>query len=237
MQIIPVIDIKDGQAVLAKQGDRNNYQALSTPLCASSDINTVINAYLSIWPFTQFYIADLNALMGTGNNNSLINSTFIRFPQLNFIIDCGQLNRFFSPVRTTQYTAIISTESVDMHTLTKINQQANEFILSLDFSAQDTPLGDTSLYTVSHLWPKKLIIMSLGLVGSKNGPDFLKLKRYVTDYPEHNIIAAGGIRDSTDLKQLKAIGIKQALVATALHNGKLMTNDMNELRNENLITL
>lgn len=95
MQIIPVIDIKDGQAVLAKQGDRHNYQALSTSLCASSNINDVIEAYLSIWPFTQFYIADLNALMEAGNNDSLINSTFICFPQLNFIIDCGQLNRFF----------------------------------------------------------------------------------------------------------------------------------------------
>ncbi len=226
MQIIPVIDIKDGQAVLAKQGDRDNYQALSTPLCASSDINDVIEAYLSIWPFTQFYIADLNALMGTGNNNSLINRTFIRFPQLDFIIDCGQLNRFFLPVRATQYTAIIGTESIDMHTLTKINQQ---FILSLDFSAQDTPMGNTSLYTASHLWPKELIIMTLSLVGSQSGPDFLKLKHYFTTYPEHNIIAAGGIRGSTDLKQLKTIGIKQALVATALHNGKLTTNDINNL--------
>lgn len=231
MQIIPVIDIKDGQAVLAKQGDRDNYQALSTSLSASSDINDVIEAYLSIWPFTQFYIADLNALMETGNNNSLINRTFIRFPQLNFIIDCGQLNHFFLPVRATQYTAIIGTESVDMQMLTKISQQAAKFILSLDFSGSDTPMGDADLYTASHLWPKKLIIMTLGLVGSKSGPNFLKLKHYYATYPEHNIIAAGGIRGSSDLKQLKTIGIKQALVATALHNGKLTTNDINNLRN------
>ncbi len=230
MQIIPVIDIKDGQAVLAKQGDRQHYQALSTPLCASSDINAVIKAYLSIWPFTQFYIADLNALMGTGNNNSLINRTFIRFPQLNFIIDCGQLNHHFLPIRATQHTNIVGTESITTRSLTKIKQQTDRFILSLDFLGQDTPIGEANLYTATHLWPKNLIIMTLGLVGSQQGPNFSQLQHYCASYPEHNTIAAGGIRDSNDLKKLQAIGIRQALVATALHTKKLTRQDIRNLR-------
>ena len=93
MQIIPVIDIKSGHAVLAKQGDRNNYLPLSTPLCDSSQVEDVINAYLQLYPFTRIYIADLDALMGLGNNQDLINDLFIHYPQLNFMIDSGSLKK------------------------------------------------------------------------------------------------------------------------------------------------
>jgi phosphoribosylformimino-5-aminoimidazole carboxamide ribotide isomerase len=78
MQIIPVIDIKAGEVVLASQGQRDSYLPLSTPLCRSSQIDAVINAYLSIEEFSHVYIADLDALMKTGNNYSLINSLFRR---------------------------------------------------------------------------------------------------------------------------------------------------------------
>jgi phosphoribosylformimino-5-aminoimidazole carboxamide ribotide isomerase len=36
--------------------------------------------------------------------------------------------------------------------------------------------------------------MTLGLVGKDNGPDFKKLQYYSNTYPQHNFMAAGGIR-------------------------------------------
>ncbi|NOQ14442.1 MAG: nickel transporter [Methyloprofundus sp.] len=226
MQIIPVIDIKAGCAVLAQQGERKNYQALSTPLCTSSQLNDVIDAYLSLYAFAQIYIADLDALMQTGNNQKLIYSAIIHYPQLNFIIDCGSFQAYDT---ASNVTPIIGTESVDKHTLKDIKQQTNDFILSLDFCAQNKPMGDSALYQSPHLWPKQLIIMTLALVGKNNGPDLKKLQHYYNDYPEYNFIAAGGIRHRQDLIQLKKIGIQQALVASALHNGTLTATDIRQL--------
>jgi len=223
LQIIPVIDIKAGRAVLARQGDRQNYQPLSTPLCSSSQLDDVINAYLSVYSFSQIYIADLDALMGTGSNQSLIDSVVTYYPELNFLVDCGSLNPHD---KTTGYKPIIGTESINRQTLIDIKQHTNDFILSLDFCAQDRPMGDLVLYESPALWPKDLIIMTLGLVGKNSGPDLAKLQYYCNSYPEHDFIAAGGVRHLQDLIQLKEIGIQQALVASALHNGTLTTADI-----------
>ena len=231
LQIIPVIDIKAGHAVLASLGERQNYQPLSTPLCTSSQLEAVINAYLGLYPFTQIYIADLDAIMGVGDNQSLINSIVSQYPELNFMVDCGI---FITHDTTPNYQSIIGTESVDKKTLQSIKQQTDNFILSLDFCAQDKPMGDATLYNSPSLWPKQLIIMNLSLVGKNSGPDLVKLKHYRCSYPEHNFIAAGGIRHKQDLVQLKKLGIQHSLIASALHNGILSTTDIKQIFSESM---
>ena len=218
MKIIPVIDIKSGHAVLAKQGQRKKYQPLSTPLCPFSEPSAVIEAYLAIWNFKTIYIADLDSLMGTGNNTACINSIFKAFPDINFIIDCGVIAPNYEPLKSTQHTPILGTESFDS---TTINALDKDFILSLDFSTANLEIGQSELYNTPELWPKSLIIMTLALVGKNCGADFQKIKHYIQHYPRHNFIAAGGIRDLNDLIQLKNLGIQQALVATALHNKQI----------------
>ncbi|MDF1582653.1 MAG: HisA/HisF-related TIM barrel protein [Methyloprofundus sp.] len=230
MQIIPVIDIKAGQAVLAKQGNRKNYLPLSTNLCHSSQVDDVINAYLGVFPFTRMYIADLDALMGLGNNQYLINALFTRYPQLSFMVDSGSLKTPYTPLRNQQLTTIIGTESITTKTLAQEQQLKTDFILSLDFNSEHAIMGDAILYASPALWPKALIIMTLGLVGKNNGPDLEKLQYYCSTYPQHNFIAAGGIRHYEDLLQLKKLGIQQALIASALHNKKLTTQNIEQLQ-------
>lgn len=232
LQIVPVIDIKAGQVVLAKQGQRHCYRPLSTPLCQSSQIDDVINAYLNVYCFTRIYIADLDALMNTGNNHDLINKLFNRYPEINFMIDSGSVQPLYTPSLRQQFTPIIATESIVEQDLIKLKQQTENFILSLDFSSQDTPMGDSCLYSSPRLWPKQLILMTLGLVGKNSGPDLIKLAHYRQAYPQHEFIAAGGIRDIKDLLQLKTIGIKTALVASALHHGKLSSEDIQQLNSQ-----
>ncbi|OQK18355.1 hypothetical protein AU255_11220 [Methyloprofundus sedimenti] len=229
MQIIPVIDIKAGQVVLARQGQRHNYQPLSTPLCRSSQIDDVLDAYLNVSSFTSIYIADLDALMNAGNNHALINSLFSRYPYLNFIIDSGSAKPLYRPPHTQQFTPVIATESIVKQDLAKLKQDSDNFILSLDFSAQDTQMGERHLYKSPDLWPKRLILMTLGLVGKNSGPDLIKLADYHHNYPEHDFIAAGGVRHVKDLLQLKKIGIEIALVASALHNRSLTSRDIEQL--------
>jgi len=53
MKIIPVIDLKDGVVVHAKQGHREHYQPINTDLCKSSDIFQVIEhswVFMSLIP-------------------------------------------------------------------------------------------------------------------------------------------------------------------------------------------
>lgn len=229
MQIIPVIDIKSGHVVLAKLGQRHQYQPLATPLCQSSHISDVIEAYLSIHTFTRFYIADLDAIMGTGDNQSLINAVFHRFPDLQFMIDDGYPNTAYTLAQYQQLTPVIGTESISMQDLSSLHTSKKDFILSLDFSAQQQQMGAAKLYENTGLWPQKIIIMTLARVGANRGPDLTKLKHFCHQYPLHTIIAAGGIRHYQDLLQLQQLGITTALVSSALHNGSLTPADIKKL--------
>ncbi|MDC9729210.1 MAG: HisA/HisF-related TIM barrel protein [Methyloprofundus sp.] len=218
MQIIPVIDIKSGHAVLAKQGQRKNYQPLSTALCSFSEPAAVIEAYLNIWNFKTLYIADIDSLMGTGNNTACINTLFKTFPEIEFMVDCGVIKPNYQPLKNTQHIPVLGTESFDSSALKSLEKN---FILSLDFATDNLEMGKSILYNSPELWPKKLIIMTLALVGKNCGADLQKIKHYLQHYPNHNFIAAGGIRDLNDVMQLKNLGIQQALVASALHNRQI----------------
>lgn len=73
MEIIPVIDLKNGVVVAAQKGKRDNYQPIQSLLCQSSTIESVVEGFLSINAFKIIYIADLDAITKSGNNQQLIN--------------------------------------------------------------------------------------------------------------------------------------------------------------------
>jgi phosphoribosylformimino-5-aminoimidazole carboxamide ribotide isomerase len=225
MQIIPVIDLKDQQVVLAKSGDRQNYQPVSTSLCPSSDVFDVIHQFLNLYPFPQFYIADLDAIVRQGCHDELIDSVVHQFPDIIFWIDNGlKLADYKTKFRPPNYQTIIASES-QQNIQQAIPQDA---ILSLDFK-EDLTLGDKALFTQAELWPKTIIIMTLNQIGTDNGPDFEKLKTFRQSYPDKQFVAAGGIRGFEDLLQLTQIGVNQALVASSLHAGQLSSTQIDWL--------
>ncbi|MDD5580908.1 MAG: HisA/HisF-related TIM barrel protein [Methylobacter sp.] len=232
MKIIPVIDLKDGVVVHARQGKRELYQPINTGLGGSSDIYQVIRAFLSFYDFNTIYIADLNAISLQGNHEHLINNVLMRFPQITFWIDRGYQQYDGNLKRRSNYLPVLGSESYQDENIPEIKAFKNNFILSLDFSISEA-LGAKKLFSNQNFWPDNIIIMTLDRVGSNTGPDLVKLNDFYSHYPDKNFIAAGGIRNIKDLIDLEEIGIKQALVASALHNGSLSRENINILRQKN----
>lgn len=225
MQIIPVIDLKDGLVVYAQRGNRAHYQPihLHSVLTGGSDIDAVMAGFLNLHPFKQFYIADLNAITGSGNHRPLIESLLTSYPAIEFWIDSGCQLSQISPGRPNQ-KCIIGTESQHLPAC----HSERPFILSLDYKDQQ-PAGHRSWFEQSQFWPEKVIVMTLSLVGSNSGPDMEKLTELLRRHPEKQFIAAGGIRHVSDLENLKNRGIQAALVATALHNGTIGSEQIKNL--------
>lgn len=220
MQIIPVIDLKDGVVVHARQGKRDTYRPIHTDLCPSADVFDVMGAYLNLYEFQTFYIADLDALEKKGGHETLILTVAEHFPEHSFWLDSG-----FPPCPLTDsppknIKTVLGSESFQNETVNLLETYAKDFILSLDYSPK-AGLGASSLFTTSALWPNDIIIMTLGRVGSGSGPDLEKLSAFCGHYPDKNFIAAGGIRNLEDLLTLKSLGIRQALVASSLHSGAI----------------
>ncbi len=226
MKIIPVIDLKDGIVVHARQGQREYYQAINTDLCKSSDIFRVIDAFLGIYAFDTFYIADLNAITDQGNHNLLIAEVLTRFPQISFWIDQGYQKYNEQP---RNMLPVLGSESYSNENISEIFAYKNNFILSLDYSTLGA-LGASSLFTDISFWPENIIIMTLERVGSHRGPDLDRLSEFCRRNPDKNFIAAGGIRHKQDLQALAEAGIDQALVASALHSGTITAEDIAEVR-------
>lgn len=229
MKVIPVIDLKNGQVVHARRGQREDYQPWQdSRLCSSTDVLEVIQAFLTFYPFDTFYIADLDAITFNQRQTQLIEKILGQFPGISFWVDAGfplapsLLSGF------KNFLPVLGSESFDEHNYFEIEKLQTDFILSLDH-LNSRQLGAKSIFTRQALWPQKVILMVLDKVGSELGPDFLMVKQMVHNYPVKTFIAAGGVRNRNDLEQLKALGITQVLVATALHNGQLNAMDMQSL--------
>lgn len=223
MQIIPVIDLKDGSVVHAVHGDRSQYQAIeqNSLITNSSQADVVIANLLKLKDFKNIYIADLNSICGLGNHKTLINQLLSRYPEIEFWIDDGSQLANCQAYPNDNYKTVIGTES--QHP--PINPLDADLILSLDFKQNQT-LGHADWFQTNRFWPKQIIVMTLNRVGSQLGPDFEKLTDLRQKNPDKTIIAAGGIRDLADLQQLEYLGIDAVLIASALHNCKLTADDL-----------
>jgi phosphoribosylformimino-5-aminoimidazole carboxamide ribotide isomerase len=67
-----------------------------------------------------------------------------------------------------------------------------------------------------------LIVLDLARVGMGSGPDLGLITRVMAGAPGLAIFAGGGVRGLEDLEALARVGCDGALVATALHDGRIM---------------
>ena len=68
--------------------------------------------------------------------------------------------------------------------------------------------------------------MTLARVGSGAGPDLARFAAIRSVAGGRELYAAGGVRDAADLSALKRAGAAGALIATALHDGRLGRADL-----------
>ncbi len=223
MKLIPVIDLKNGIVVHAKQGQREQYQPIKSVLTANSDIYSVLHGFLNLYPFDTFYIADLNAITGQGDNAALICQVLNDFPEIIFWIDAGyQQARIFSE----NYLPVLGSECFNDENICELLAFKQHFVLSLDYGATGEMLGAKKLFTQSNYWSENIIVMTLNRVGNSQGVNVELLRQFKQNYPQKTFIAAGGVRGIEDIWQLKNIGVNHVLLASALHSGAITTADI-----------
>lgn len=75
-----------------------------------------------------------------------------------------------------------------------------------------------------------IIVLDLARVGTSSGPDFEMMRRVRAAVPDATVLPGGGIRGLDDLRRLAGVGCQGALVATALHDGRLTADDVTAAR-------
>ena len=241
MQIIPVIDLLIGPlnqccVVHAKRGQRLHYQPIQSQLTPSSAPLDIANALLELYPFQTLYIADLNAICGTGNNDDVIEAISQAHPTLTIWLDCGigQMNARALYVGGNIRPVVGSENIQSLQDYRAISYACHsKHVLSLDYSTTSA-MGIGELHNSARFWPDDTICMTLNAVGSAEGADVQRLNEIMrlnnARKTPSRIYAAGGIRNSDDLQALVNRRLAGALLATALHNGKLTTSDITAMQ-------
>jgi uncharacterized protein related to proFAR isomerase len=150
------------------------------------------------------------------------------FPSVTFWVDAGVRDAVEARSwlhRHENSHLVLGTESLINRGVLAELAGERRLILSLDYRGEEF-LGPEEILDRPHLWPARVIVMTLTRVGSGAGPDMERLALIGSRAPNATLFAAGGLRGPSDLMRLEEAGVRGVLVASALHDGRLTGADL-----------
>lgn len=223
MILIPAIDLAHSCVVHGRRGRRHDYQPVRSKLCPTCEPTDVIAGLLRLHTFSTLYIADLDAIRGLGDQTAVLEKLRVQFPDLNIWIDPGinTLTRYHQWQQLALGSTVLGSETLSNTGLLQNTLGADtDTVLSLDFNG-DRLLGPPDLLEQAENWPTRVIVMCLDRVGSNEGPDTERMQQLRRKSPGSELFVAGGVRDLDDLLHLRQLGVAGALLASALHDGRI----------------
>ncbi|WP_296860675.1 HisA/HisF family protein [uncultured Methanobrevibacter sp.] len=221
---IPVLDLKDGQAVSGKSGLRDTYQPLQTVFAPSSNPVEIAQG-LKLNGADELYIADLDLIESNGHN---INDIKLVNTIIPVILDAGVKNaESFSFFLNYAFKIIVPTETLESlddlyeifekypkeRTVVSVDVKNNElFSKNLDLTLHEFK------EVLADIGATQIILLDITGVGTNQGYNKELLKEF-EDMKDNLIIAGGLNKDSID--ELQELGIKKVLVGTSLHSGEI----------------
>jgi phosphoribosylformimino-5-aminoimidazole carboxamide ribotide isomerase len=233
VELVPVIDLLGGRVVRGVAGRRDEYRPIQSRLTDSTQPRAIAQALIEHLLPARLYLADLDAIAGAppawgiyrelqslgpvlwidAGVRSVAEAVAVADAGIEGVI-CG-LETVSGPQELKQILAAIGLERV---------------VFSLDLKGGEPMSTGTAwpastlaiAQTVIALGIRRLIVLDLARVGMGSGIGTEQLcSRILEVHPNVELYAGGGIRDPEDLQRLAACGIHGALVASALHDGRI----------------
>jgi phosphoribosylformimino-5-aminoimidazole carboxamide ribotide isomerase len=236
MMAIPAIDLMDGKVVRLTKGDPETakaYDYMGTPLDIAEK-----------WKdegAERLHIIDLDAAFGRGDNVEIIAEIA---KKTDLPIQVGGGIRKIENVEkllTNRISHVIlgALAFSDPEALIQIQRKFGSapIIVALDnkdgkvmVEGWKTPTSfgmREALEKFSKLKVETFLITSIAKDGTLSGPDLDTLSK-ASQYPNVNIIAAGGISTLSDLVELKRIGVEGVVIGKALYEGRFTLKQAKE---------
>jgi phosphoribosylformimino-5-aminoimidazole carboxamide ribotide isomerase len=239
MRIMPVLDLQGGQVVHAVAGQRWRYRPVQSIFARDARPETVAQALVAHFGFTEVYVADLDAIAGgepdwpTWEGIAAAGLTLVLDAGVNSVTRARQLA---SRPNTAAWLRgiVLGLESVVSPDLVPACLEilgSRRAVFSLDLK-QRQPLTSVPAWqmltaeTIANLAVdagfSRLIVLDLARVGGSAGTGLEALCQGLrTQHPQLELIAGGGVGGIEDLQNLAAAGCDAALVASVLHDGRL----------------
>ncbi len=221
---IPVIDLKQHQAVSGKSGMRDTYQPLRTVFAPSANPVEIAQG-LKLNGADEMYIADLDLIESEGHNVSDIKMVNTILPVM---FDGGVKNcESFEFFLDYAYKIIIPTETLEsIGEMEKIFEKYPKERIVVSIDVKDNELFSKNLdltldefkKILKRLDPNEIIILDITGVGTEKGYNKELLNKF--EDMKDKLIIAGGLNKES-LVELDSQGIKKVLIGTSLHSGEV----------------
>jgi phosphoribosylformimino-5-aminoimidazole carboxamide ribotide isomerase len=225
--------------VLARGGRRETYAPVRSRLVdggAGADPLALARAYRDILDCDEWYVADLDAIAGGAVQRVLLRALAGLRGRL--LVDAA----VSSAERARELVADgVARVVVGLETLPSLDALAavaravgpQRVVFSLDLR-DGVPLAGTSLAgaplevaeAAVTAGAGAIIVLDLARVGSGRGVDVVLVEGLRRAFPDVELLAGGGIGTTRDLERLADAGLDGALVATALHDGRIKREDV-----------
>jgi len=228
MKLIPVMDLKAGQVVHAVAGDRQHYRPIQSDLCDTAEPRDVLQSLRDTVDADLVYIADLDAIEGTGNQAALIRS--LCDGDVHLLLDGGfsDTRAISSVIDIRGIIPVISTESFRGFSSLVRHCNPAEVVCSIDLRqgclrAADPELVGCSplevINTVVQTGIQSVIVLDVATVGTGAGLQrVLPLCREIQErHSDLRVISGGGVRSVDCVRTAAAAGIDGLLIASAFH--------------------
>lgn len=238
MPILPVLDLLQGKIVRGIAGRRQDYRPVVSKLAESAEPLPIARALRHHFGFTEFYLADLDAIQFAKPAMDIYAQ--LQAAGFKLWIDAG-VQTCDDVVLKSLVVANVPGVVVGLETLKNLNELkrivcrlgAERTVFSLDLRAGQ-PMGqlpDLDAWQIAELaiatGIHRMIVLDLARVGVGEGIGTEQLcVRLKQAYPALRLCAGGGVRGIDDVRRLMDLGIDHVLVASALHDGRITREDV-----------
>lgn len=231
LELLPAVDVREGQAVRLVQGELSNQTNYGSPIDAALDFQSAGAQWI--------HLVDLDAAFGTGSNHELLADVIgrldIKVELSGGIRDedslsraiatgCARINLGTAALENPEWTASVISRHGD---LIAVGLDVRGHTLAARGWTRD---GGDLFETIQRLdrdGCSRYVVTDVNKDGTLKGPN-VELLREVCAATTQPIIASGGVSTLADLEQLRnltAIGVEGAIVGKALYAGSFTLED------------
>jgi phosphoribosylformimino-5-aminoimidazole carboxamide ribotide isomerase len=247
VQIIPVLDLKARLVVRGVAGRRDEYRPVVSRIANDAQPRTVARAFAALG-LSEAYVADLDAIAGAAPAIDTYRELIDEGLSLWVDAGCGDVSRAmqlasFAHSGKTLARIVVGLESLaapaELGAIAKA-VGPRRIVFSLDLKAGQpicapawNQLPPVAIAQAAlDAGTREVIVLDLADVGTGGGARTLDLCRAIRAAAgvPLRLIAGGGVRGLADLRALAAAGCDAALVASALHDGRLTREEIQQAR-------
>ena len=242
MRVLGVLDLLAGRAVHARGGRRDSYEPVRTVAGVAIDGDAVelARTYLRHLGLTEFYAADLDAIANRPPQDTLVASIAALGAPLWLDAGIASVTAARHALELAAAVVVVGLETMPSYdALAEICASAGGDRVAFSLDLRDgEPVVDSEASAIRGEPPHvvaaraaaagvgALIVIDLSRVGMGTGMDLALIARVREAAPGLTLLAGGGVRGADDLARLADAGCDGALVATALHDGRLGAEDI-----------